>query len=137
MTSMTRVSTFTYDEAVATSNAAVRGYSTLRGLYSRPGRAEKFLRKRLNERFDNMNLIYAPGAIYSFTVKGRRYKIYVLILPYADGRIPEFVNIVREGNLRQYRFFDTLDEALHARALRELQEREPKDLGHLRHKALS
>lgn len=84
-----------------------------------------------------MNLIYASGAIYSFTVKGRRYKIYVLILPYADGRTPEFVNIVREGNLRQYRFFDTLEEALHARALRELQEREPKDLGHLKHKALS
>ncbi len=132
---MTQVSTFTYDEAVKASDAAERGYSTLKFQYSRPGRIEKFLRKRLNKRFDQ-NLAYRPGDIHQFTVKARRYRIFCLVLPYDDNKMPAFIEISRDAKHRQFRFFDNLDEALHARAMRDLPQHEPKDLGHLKHKAL-
>lgn len=126
--------TFDYDAYKKFRNASERGYSTLREKYSRPGRAEKFLRKRLNERIDVVG--YHPGMIYEFTVKAPKYKIFALILPYDDGIIPQFPTIMRADKHRQYRFADTLEEVLHIRAMRQLDDMEPRDLGHLKAKTI-
>lgn len=134
MTPRQHTATFDYDAYRKFRNASERGYSTLRGKYSRPGRAEKFLRKRLNDAINTMG--YLPGVICTFTVKAQKYKIWAVVLPYKDGKTSAFSQVIRADEHRNYRFCDTEEEARHILAMRDLPDRGTRDLGHLRAKTI-
>jgi hypothetical protein len=134
MHAQTKPASFDYDAYRNFRNASERGYSTLRGKYSRPGRAEKFLRKRLNDAVSDMGCV--PGVICTFTVKAQKYVIWAVVLPHINGKTTPTFNVVAADEYQNYRFCDTEEEARHILAIRDLSDRGIRDLGHLKAKLI-
>lgn len=131
---------FTYDRMRDQIKADTAGYSFLCSKYNRPSRADAFLSKRLNQHFNSSfgGRNYAEGQTVVFTVKAQRYRVYALCLPRRPIEPQDNfdISVLIGDKTKEYRFFDTAEEAFHHRALRELTppEQELLDIGHLQHK---
>ena len=130
---------FSYDRMRDQIKADTAGYSFLCSKYSRPNRADTFLTKRLNAHFNgSFGNPYREGQTVVFTVKAQRYRVYALCLPRRPIEPSDNfdIGVLIGDKTKEYRFFDTAEEAFHHRALREMTppEHELLDIGHLQHK---